>query len=192
MPLKLLVPADYPRSSPMLVCDKGDEQMRWVQAAWFSKGNSVSLTCCCPLLRCNSTCCRKRFNAISGTLDVAFRQALCGLPDPMSVLDIAKAWDASVRRAVVEFAQRHGGGTFSSSYGEWARCWWCVRDGDCVCACCFVVEHAGQFKIWIWKLVWEKHSMYFGEIMLYNGCTSPVPSTGKIFIVQYIILRNSV
>lgn len=92
IPLKLLVPADYPRSSPMLVCDKGDEQMR------------------------------KRFNAISGTLDVAFRQALCGLPDPMSVLDIAKAWDASVRRAVVEFAQRHGGGTFSSSYGEWARC----------------------------------------------------------------------
>ena len=56
-----------------------------------------------------------------------------------------------------------------------------------MCACCFVVEHAGQFK-----LVREKHSMYFGGLMLYNGCTSPVPSTGKIFIVQYIILRNSV
>ncbi|PAN37141.1 hypothetical protein PAHAL_7G020400 [Panicum hallii] len=92
MPVKLLVPADYPRSSPMLVCDQGDEQMR------------------------------KSFSDISGTVDVAFRQALYGLPEPMSVLDIARAWDASVRRAVVEFAQRHGGGTFSSSYGEWARC----------------------------------------------------------------------
>ncbi|RLM75563.1 hypothetical protein C2845_PM15G00880 [Panicum miliaceum] len=89
MPVRLLVPADYPRSSPMLVCDQGDEQMR------------------------------KRFSDISGTVDVAFRQALYGLPEPMSILDIARAWDASVRRAVVEFAQRHGGGTFSSSYGEW-------------------------------------------------------------------------
>ncbi|CAN6242453.1 unnamed protein product [Urochloa humidicola] len=92
MPVKLLVPADYPRSSPMLVCDQGDEQMR------------------------------KRFSEISGAADVAFRHTLYGLPEPMSVMDMARAWDASVRRAIMEFTQRHGGGTFSSSYGEWTRC----------------------------------------------------------------------
>ncbi|CAL5035805.1 unnamed protein product [Urochloa decumbens] len=92
MPVKLLVPADYPRRSPVLVCDQGDEQMR------------------------------KRFSEISGLADVAFRHTLYGLPEPMSVMDMARAWDASVRRAIVEFAQRHGGGTFSSRYGEWTRC----------------------------------------------------------------------
>ncbi|CAL5028869.1 unnamed protein product [Urochloa decumbens] len=92
MPVKLLVPADYPRRSPVLVCDQGDEQMR------------------------------KRFSEISGLADVAFRHTLYGLPEPMSVMDMARAWDTSVRRAIVEFAQRHGGGTFSSRYGEWTRC----------------------------------------------------------------------
>ncbi|OEL17803.1 hypothetical protein BAE44_0021178 [Dichanthelium oligosanthes] len=88
----LLVPADYPRSSPVLVCDQGDEQMR------------------------------KRFSDISGAVDVFFRHALYGHSEPMSIVDMARAWDASVRRAVVEFAQRHRGGTFSSRYSEWTRC----------------------------------------------------------------------
>ncbi|CAO2041660.1 unnamed protein product [Urochloa humidicola] len=92
MPVKLLVPADYPRSSPVLVCEQGDEQMR------------------------------KRFSEISGPADVAFRHTLYGLSEPMSVMDMARAWDASVRRAIMEFAQRHGGGTFSSRYGEWTGC----------------------------------------------------------------------
>ncbi|RCV32593.1 hypothetical protein SETIT_7G015500v2 [Setaria italica] len=92
MPVKVLVPVDYPRSSPVLVCDQGDEQMR------------------------------KRFSEISGAADVAFRRTLYGLQEPMSVVDMARAWDASVRRSIVDFAQRHGGGMFSSRYGEWTWC----------------------------------------------------------------------
>lgn len=57
---------------------------------------------------------------ISGEVDSAFQHTLRGLPEPMSVADMARAWDASVRRAVVEFAKQHGGGTISSSNGEWA------------------------------------------------------------------------
>nr|CAB3486430.1 unnamed protein product [Digitaria exilis] len=90
MPLNLLVPEDYPISSPVIVCDKGDEEMR------------------------------KSLCDISGEVDSAFRRTLRGLPEPMSVVDMARVWDESVRRVVVEFAKQHGGGTISSSHGEWA------------------------------------------------------------------------
>ncbi|KAL6653100.1 hypothetical protein ACP70R_012025 [Stipagrostis hirtigluma subsp. patula] len=88
-PAKLLVPADYPRSSPILVNNQGEEQLRMM------------------------------FSDISGSVDVAFRRALDGLPEPRSIREVARAWDSSVRRAIMEFAHRYGGGTFSSRYGRW-------------------------------------------------------------------------
>ncbi|XP_044416057.1 mediator of RNA polymerase II transcription subunit 15a-like [Triticum aestivum] len=88
MSTKLLVPADYPRSSPVHVGDDGGH----------------------------------RKGIAAGVLDVEFRRALGQLPEPRSIKGIAKAWDACVRRAVVQFAHGLGGGTFSTRYGRWESC----------------------------------------------------------------------
>lgn len=39
--------------------------------------------------------------------------------EPMSLTEIAQAWDACARATMAEYAERHGGGTFSSKYGHW-------------------------------------------------------------------------
>ncbi|TVT99755.1 hypothetical protein EJB05_54861, partial [Eragrostis curvula] len=96
MPVKISIPADYPRSSPVLVNDTGGEQ-----------------------LSCGLVTCRNLFNDISSTVKAAFQHALDGLPEPRSVRKMASAWESCVRQAIVEFAQRLGGGTFSSRYGRW-------------------------------------------------------------------------
>ena len=36
--------------------------------------------------------------------------------------DMVRAWDASARSALVEFATRQGGGCFSSTFGSWENC----------------------------------------------------------------------
>ncbi|KAI4968961.1 hypothetical protein ZWY2020_046291 [Hordeum vulgare] len=92
LPVKLFVPADYPSSSPVLIHDEGDGVPR------------------------------KNSSAISASADVAFRHALDGLPEPRSIEAIARAWDACVRKAVIQFARRQGGGTISSMFGGWERC----------------------------------------------------------------------
>ncbi|KAM3296853.1 hypothetical protein ACQJBY_038949 [Aegilops geniculata] len=85
MSTKLLVPADYPRSSPVLLGDDGGH----------------------------------RKGIAAGVLDVEFRRVLGQLPEPRSIKGIAQAWDACVRRAVVQFAHGLGGGTFSTRHGRW-------------------------------------------------------------------------
>ncbi|XP_018492757.1 mediator of RNA polymerase II transcription subunit 15a isoform X2 [Raphanus sativus] len=40
---------------------------------------------------------------------------------PMSLKDIAKAWDVCARTVICEYAQQIGGGTFSSKYGTWEK-----------------------------------------------------------------------
>jgi len=45
--------------------------------------------------------------------------SLRNLSQPMSLTDIAKTWDASVRGVISEYAQQFGGGTFSSKHGDW-------------------------------------------------------------------------
>ncbi|KAJ1269892.1 hypothetical protein BS78_06G012900 [Paspalum vaginatum] len=90
-PMKLLVPVDYPRRSPVIVHDLGDKR---------------------PLTMSDD---------VSSVADEAFWRSLRVLPEPMSVRDMATAWDQSVRRAVVEFARQYGGGTISSTYGQWER-----------------------------------------------------------------------
>uniref|UniRef100_A0ACD6AFK3 Uncharacterized protein n=1 Tax=Avena sativa TaxID=4498 RepID=A0ACD6AFK3_AVESA len=55
---------------------------------------------------------------VPGVVDKAFRRNLVLLPEPMSIEGMAKVWDSIVRRVVVQFAHRLGGGTFSSRGGE--------------------------------------------------------------------------
>ncbi|TVT99752.1 hypothetical protein EJB05_54858, partial [Eragrostis curvula] len=93
MPVKLLVPADYPMSSPVIVNDQNGEQQRTM----FS-------------------------DVISSAANMTFQDILYGIPEPRSIMETVRAWDASVRRAVVEFAQQLGGGTVSSMYGRWENC----------------------------------------------------------------------
>ncbi|KAM3393526.1 hypothetical protein ACQJBY_014316 [Aegilops geniculata] len=64
----------------------------------------------------------KNSSAISASADVAFRHALDALPEPRSIEAMARAWDASVRKAVTRFARQQGGGTISSMFGGWKRC----------------------------------------------------------------------
>ncbi|ESQ32547.1 hypothetical protein EUTSA_v10003633mg [Eutrema salsugineum] len=49
------------------------------------------------------------------------RLSLCmkELSEPMSLKEIAQAWDVCARATMAEYAERHGGGTFSSKYGPW-------------------------------------------------------------------------
>ncbi|KAM0828728.1 hypothetical protein ACQ4PT_067346 [Festuca glaucescens] len=84
---KLLVPADYPQSSPMILGGDGE-----------------------------------RRNGVPGVVDMAFRRALGLLPEPRSIEAMAKAWDSIVRRSVVQFAHRFGGGMFSTRYGRRESC----------------------------------------------------------------------
>ncbi|KAF0891583.1 hypothetical protein E2562_010574, partial [Oryza meyeriana var. granulata] len=88
---RIFVPVDYPRSSPMLVDNDGDdEQLR-------------------------------KLSDISHAVAMAFRRALCELPEPRSIEVTAMAWDDCVRRAVTEVAHLHGGGTFSSRRSQWRK-----------------------------------------------------------------------
>ncbi|KAL5205267.1 hypothetical protein ABZP36_033476 [Zizania latifolia] len=86
--VRLFVPDDYPRSSPVLLHGDGDGSL----------------------------------SEISGKVDASFKGALRELPAPMSIEHMARAWDVSVRRAMIELAHRHGGGTFSSRYGHRESC----------------------------------------------------------------------
>uniref|UniRef100_A0ACD5Y1J0 Uncharacterized protein n=1 Tax=Avena sativa TaxID=4498 RepID=A0ACD5Y1J0_AVESA len=90
MPLRLLVPAGYPKCSPVLLDKFPDEQR-----------NSDDL----------SSKAKSKFGIL-----------LRGLTEPMSLREIAKTWDACARKVIEEYAQKTGGGSFSSSYGCWESC----------------------------------------------------------------------
>ncbi|KAK7334562.1 hypothetical protein VNO80_26322 [Phaseolus coccineus] len=44
------------------------------------------------------------------------------LSQPLSLKDIAMSWDHCARETICEYAQLHGGGTFTSKYGGWENC----------------------------------------------------------------------
>uniref|UniRef100_A0A3B6RJ95 Uncharacterized protein n=1 Tax=Triticum aestivum TaxID=4565 RepID=A0A3B6RJ95_WHEAT len=90
MPLRLLVPASYPKCSPVLLDKFPDEQR-----------NSEDL----------SMKAKSKFSIL-----------LRGLAEPMSLREIARTWDACARKTIAEYAQKTGGGSFSSSYGCWESC----------------------------------------------------------------------
>ncbi|KAK3145323.1 hypothetical protein QOZ80_4AG0327320 [Eleusine coracana subsp. coracana] len=92
MPVTLLVPADYPASSPTIICDEGGEMLR------------------------------KKSSNISEAVDAAFRHALRVLPEPRSLKETASAWEACVRRGITDFVQLHAGGALGSRLGQWESC----------------------------------------------------------------------
>ncbi|KAE9592780.1 hypothetical protein Lalb_Chr19g0132841 [Lupinus albus] len=50
------------------------------------------------------------------------RLTLQRMNQPWSLGDIAISWEQCARKAILEYAQHNGGGTFSSKYGGWEMC----------------------------------------------------------------------
>ncbi|KAH7690876.1 hypothetical protein IHE45_02G078400 [Dioscorea alata] len=51
-----------------------------------------------------------------------FSTSLRGLPQPISLREMANTWDLCTQKVISEYAQRTGGGVFSSKYGAWENC----------------------------------------------------------------------
>ncbi|CAA2971159.1 Hypothetical predicted protein [Olea europaea subsp. europaea] len=91
--VELLVTADYPNSSPVVLerlppgCSEAEE----VKVLWTKAMSNFSL-----LLRKYS--------------------------QPISLKEMAKTWDVCAREVFRQFVQKFGGGDFSSTYGKWENC----------------------------------------------------------------------
>ncbi|XP_011012234.1 PREDICTED: mediator of RNA polymerase II transcription subunit 15a-like isoform X2 [Populus euphratica] len=64
----------------------------------------------------------KEYEDLSIKAKFRFSISLRSLSQPMSLGDIASAWDDCARAVISEHAQQSGGGTFSSKYGSWENC----------------------------------------------------------------------
>lgn len=51
-----------------------------------------------------------------------FSLSLRKFSQPISVKEMAEAWDVCAREVFHEFAEQIGGGNFSSTYGKWENC----------------------------------------------------------------------
>ncbi|KAL4571785.1 hypothetical protein LXL04_018550 [Taraxacum kok-saghyz] len=87
--IKLLVPVDYPTSSPTIL--KGS-YCNVLSAPW-----------------------PKLYEETMSNFNRAVRE----LPNPMSLGGMAREWDACARSVIIEFAQKRGGKSFSTKYGNW-------------------------------------------------------------------------
>ncbi|KAL7199450.1 hypothetical protein ACSBR2_021677 [Camellia fascicularis] len=93
LPVQLLVPADYPNSSPILV-----------NTSPIGKRDAREL-------ENQSQRARLRFSL-----------SLCELSQPMSLGEMARTWHVCAHTVLSEFAQSMGGGSFSTTYGTWENC----------------------------------------------------------------------
>ncbi|KAI7992359.1 Mediator of RNA polymerase II transcription subunit 15a [Camellia lanceoleosa] len=93
LPVQLLVPADYPNSSPILV-----------NTSPIGKRDA------------------KELENLSERARLRFSLSLCELSQPMSLGEMARTWDVCARTVLSEFAQSMGGGSFSTTYGTWENC----------------------------------------------------------------------
>ncbi|KAJ1412302.1 putative mediator of RNA polymerase II transcription subunit [Sesbania bispinosa] len=91
-PLWLLVPSNYPFSSPVILDDKP-----WEASSEDLKDLTVKA---------------------KAKLKFSFRS----LNQPWSLKDIALSWERCAREAITEYAHAFGGGTFTSKYGGWETC----------------------------------------------------------------------
>lgn len=64
----------------------------------------------------------KEYEDLSVKAKSRFSILLRSLSQPMSLGDIARTWDVCARAVISEYAQQHGGGSFSSKYGMWENC----------------------------------------------------------------------
>ncbi|XP_033141032.1 probable mediator of RNA polymerase II transcription subunit 15c isoform X2 [Brassica rapa] len=88
-PLRLLVPVNYP-SSPILLLEK------------LSYDSSLH-----------------KYDDLSARTRSRFGLSMKEFSEPMSLKEIAQAWDVCARETMAEYAEQHGGCTFSSNYGHW-------------------------------------------------------------------------
>ncbi|CAI9297598.1 unnamed protein product [Lactuca saligna] len=87
--IKLLVPVNYPASSPTIL--KGTHDNVWSEPWPQLHDEMVS----------------------------KFHGAIRDLPEPMSLGDMAGHWDASARSVITDFVQGIGGKSFTKKYGSW-------------------------------------------------------------------------
>lgn len=59
---------------------------------------------------------------LSEKTKLRFSVALRNLSEPMSLLEIARTWDACARAVLLEHVKPLGGECFSSRYGTWENC----------------------------------------------------------------------
>ncbi|CAH9099907.1 unnamed protein product [Cuscuta epithymum] len=64
----------------------------------------------------------KEYENLSGTIRSRLSTTLRSLSQPMSLGDIARAWDCCTRATISDNVQQCGGGSFSSKYGTWEDC----------------------------------------------------------------------
>ncbi|CAJ1958731.1 unnamed protein product [Sphenostylis stenocarpa] len=64
----------------------------------------------------------KDLEDLSMKAKLKLRVCLRRLNQPLLLKDIAMSWDHCAREAICEYAQLHGGGTFTSKYGGWETC----------------------------------------------------------------------
>ncbi|KAL1561873.1 mediator of RNA polymerase II transcription subunit 15a-like isoform X1 [Salvia divinorum] len=64
----------------------------------------------------------KEYEDLSIKAKSRFSISLRSLVQPMSLEHIARTWDNCARAVISEYAQKSGGGTFSSKYGTWDDC----------------------------------------------------------------------
>ena len=66
--------------------------------------------------------CSRNSDDLSTKAKSKFGIMLRGRVEPMSLGEIARAWDTCARKVISEYAEQTGGGSFSSSYGCWESC----------------------------------------------------------------------
>ncbi|KAF7824785.1 mediator of RNA polymerase II transcription subunit 15a-like [Senna tora] len=59
---------------------------------------------------------------LSMKANLKLQTCLRNLTHPWSLGDVAKLWDKCAREAICDYAQKLGGGTFTSKYGGWETC----------------------------------------------------------------------
>ncbi|MQL77749.1 hypothetical protein Taro_010164 [Colocasia esculenta] len=64
----------------------------------------------------------KESEDLSAKAKSRFRISLRGLPQPMSLGEMARAWDLCARKVIEEYTLQYGGGSFSSRHGGWENC----------------------------------------------------------------------
>ncbi|THU56508.1 hypothetical protein C4D60_Mb11t17970 [Musa balbisiana] len=82
----------------------------------------VSYPKCSPVLLDKLPDDQRESDDLSVKAKSRFIISLRALSQPMSLGEMARTWDACVRKVITEFAQQTGGGTFSSRYGAWDNC----------------------------------------------------------------------
>ena len=60
-----------------------------------------------------------KYDDLSARTRSRFGLSMKEFSEPMSLKEIAQAWDVCARETMAEYAERHGGCTFSSNYGHW-------------------------------------------------------------------------